>query len=84
MEREIFKALALSFKLPEDYFLNFHLNAENQLRLLHYPRYDIWKRRIISDFEFLISVSADVLEDKEASRIPAHSDYGTITVSNVM
>ncbi|KAF8200129.1 thymine dioxygenase [Pholiota molesta] len=63
MEREIFKALALSFKLPEDYFLNFHLNAENQLRLLHYP-----------------SVSADVLEDKEASRIPAHSDYGTITL----
>ncbi|KAF8169530.1 Clavaminate synthase-like protein [Pholiota molesta] len=26
------------------------------------------------------SVSADVLEDEEASRIPAHSDYGTITL----
>ncbi|KAF9475374.1 thymine dioxygenase [Pholiota conissans] len=63
MEREILKALALSFKLPDGYFLNFHANSENQLRLLHYP-----------------SVLADVLEDKEASRIPAHSDYGTITL----
>lgn len=37
--------------------------------------------RIIYDICNCISISADVLKDEEASRIPAHSDYGTITVS---
>lgn len=35
----ILKALALGLHLPEDYFLQYHTEPENQLRLLHYPRY---------------------------------------------
>ena len=38
-EKQILKALALGFNLSEDYFLTFHTKADNQLRLLHYPRY---------------------------------------------
>lgn len=30
--------LRVSFHLPEEYFLQYHTLAENQLRLLHYPR----------------------------------------------
>jgi hypothetical protein len=36
--KHILKALALGLSLPEDYFLAFHSQADNQLRLLHYPR----------------------------------------------
>lgn len=35
----ILRALAIGFNLPEEYFVEFHQTAENQLRLLHYPRY---------------------------------------------
>ena len=38
IEKQILKALALGFNLSEDYFLSFHTNPDNQLRLLHYPR----------------------------------------------
>jgi isopenicillin N synthase-like dioxygenase len=31
-------ALAVALDLPESYFEPFHQNADNQLRLLHYPR----------------------------------------------
>ena len=37
--KEILKALAVGLALPEEYFLPFHSQADNQLRLLHYPRY---------------------------------------------
>lgn len=37
LEKNIIKALALGFHLPEDYFLKFHTAPDNQLRLLHYP-----------------------------------------------
>ncbi|ODV97465.1 hypothetical protein PACTADRAFT_66530 [Pachysolen tannophilus NRRL Y-2460] len=31
------RALALGMDLNEDFFLNYHIDSENQLRLLHYP-----------------------------------------------
>ncbi|KAJ7597562.1 Clavaminate synthase-like protein [Mycena floridula] len=37
LEKSILKALALGFKLPEDYFVKCHTRPDNQLRLLHYP-----------------------------------------------
>jgi len=37
LELQILRALALGFRLPEDYFVQYHRAADNQLRLLHYP-----------------------------------------------
>jgi isopenicillin N synthase-like dioxygenase len=39
VELTILRALALGLKLPEDYLLAIHKRPDNQLRLLHYPRY---------------------------------------------
>ena len=39
LELNFLRALALGLGVPEDYFLQFHTKADNQLRLLHYPRY---------------------------------------------
>ncbi len=39
VEKNVLRALALGFKLPEEYFLRFHTKPDNQLRLLHYPRF---------------------------------------------
>ncbi|KAJ7923514.1 thymine dioxygenase [Mycena leptocephala] len=36
-ELNILRALALGFGLSEDYFIQYHQVADNQLRLLHYP-----------------------------------------------
>lgn len=41
--REILRALAVGLALPEEYFLPFHSEANNQLRLLHYPRYQYYR-----------------------------------------
>lgn len=38
VELTILRALALGFHLPENYFLQYHTDVDNQLRLLHYPR----------------------------------------------
>ena len=38
IELSILRALAIGLHLSEDYFLQFHAVAENQLRLLRYPR----------------------------------------------
>ncbi|KAJ7861068.1 hypothetical protein B0H13DRAFT_1900650 [Mycena leptocephala] len=38
VELNILRALALGFGLEEDYLTQFHAAADNQLRLLHYPR----------------------------------------------
>lgn len=37
-ELDVFRALAVGLRIPEDYFTKAHQNADNQLRLLHYPR----------------------------------------------
>ncbi|KAJ7027178.1 thymine dioxygenase [Mycena alexandri] len=37
VENNILRALAIGLALPEDYFLQYHTVADNQLRLLHYP-----------------------------------------------
>ncbi|EPQ53023.1 Clavaminate synthase-like protein [Gloeophyllum trabeum ATCC 11539] len=37
VELSILRALALGFRLPEDYFVKYHTASDNQLRLLHYP-----------------------------------------------
>ncbi|KAH6909357.1 thymine dioxygenase [Coprinopsis sp. MPI-PUGE-AT-0042] len=37
LEKDILRAMAVGLDLPEDYFLQFHKVADNQLRLLHYP-----------------------------------------------
>jgi isopenicillin N synthase-like dioxygenase len=39
VEKNILRALALGFGLEEEWFLRYHKTANNQLRLLHYPRY---------------------------------------------
>lgn len=33
------RALAVGLRIPEEYFVKYHGKADNQLRLLHYPRY---------------------------------------------
>jgi len=60
--KEILKALAVGLALPEEYFLPFHSQADNQLRLLHYP-----------------SIPASTLADENATRIPTHTDFCTMT-----
>ncbi|GJE85125.1 thymine dioxygenase [Phanerochaete sordida] len=37
LEVNFLRALALGLELSEDYFLQYHSKADNQLRLLHYP-----------------------------------------------
>jgi len=37
LEKNVLRALAVAFSLPEDWFLQFHKAADNQLRMLHYP-----------------------------------------------
>lgn len=37
VELEVLRALAVGMGLEEDYFVNFHHNADNQTRILHYP-----------------------------------------------
>lgn len=37
LEVNFLRALALGLGVSEDYFLQYHTNADNQLRLLHYP-----------------------------------------------
>ncbi|KAJ7155226.1 thymine dioxygenase [Mycena filopes] len=37
VEKNILRALAVGLAIPEDYFLQYHAAADNQLRLLHYP-----------------------------------------------
>ncbi|KAF8993550.1 thymine dioxygenase [Cyathus striatus] len=37
LEIEVLKALSLAFDLGEEYFVRVHTQADNQLRLLHYP-----------------------------------------------
>jgi isopenicillin N synthase-like dioxygenase len=44
LQGQILKALALGFKLSEEYFLKFHLNSDHSLRMLHYPRYENLER----------------------------------------
>ncbi|KAJ3516669.1 hypothetical protein NLJ89_g982 [Agrocybe chaxingu] len=69
-EKMILRALALGFNLPEEYFLPFHSKADNQLRLLHYPR------------QVYQSIPATDLEAQESSRIPKHSDFCSLTASS--
>ncbi|KAF8147880.1 Clavaminate synthase-like protein [Crassisporium funariophilum] len=62
-EKMILRALALGFHVPEEYFLPHHANADNQLRLLHYP-----------------SIPASTLGHEDASRIPSHADFCSLTL----
>ena len=39
VELLVLRALALGLNLPEDFFLRYHTIPDNQLRLLHYPRF---------------------------------------------
>ena len=38
VEQNVLRALAVGFGLEEEWFLRYHETANNQLRLLHYPR----------------------------------------------
>ena len=38
VEQNLLRALAVGFGLEEEWFLRYHETANNQLRLLHYPR----------------------------------------------
>ena len=38
IKTNILAALALGLNLPESFFDSYHTKADNQLRLLHYPR----------------------------------------------
>ncbi|KAJ3552709.1 hypothetical protein NM688_g4012 [Phlebia brevispora] len=42
---DILRAMALGLSLPEEYFLQYHSAAENQLRILHYPSVPVQKLR---------------------------------------
>ncbi|EKM78967.1 hypothetical protein AGABI1DRAFT_114495 [Agaricus bisporus var. burnettii JB137-S8] len=37
VEKNVLRALAVGFRLPEDYFVRMHTKPDNQLRLAHYP-----------------------------------------------
>jgi isopenicillin N synthase-like dioxygenase len=39
VEKNILRALAVGFRIAEDYFLQMHTKPDNQLRLAHYPRF---------------------------------------------
>lgn len=39
VEKNVLRALAVGFRLPEDYFVRMHTKPDNQLRLAHYPRF---------------------------------------------
>ncbi len=41
VELNIFRALALGFHINEEFFTEYHSAADNQLRMLHYFRYDL-------------------------------------------
>ncbi|KAJ3533915.1 hypothetical protein NM688_g7213 [Phlebia brevispora] len=76
------RAAALSSNLPEEYFVQYHSPAENQLRVLHHPR-----PVIIVGFRHALlirvacySVLAQKLRKEEVMRIGAHSDFGTIAL----
>ncbi|OQU98354.1 hypothetical protein CLAIMM_04151 [Cladophialophora immunda] len=60
---EILRAIAIGLDIDENYFVNFHADADHLLRLLHYP-----------------PVERKALVSGSKARIPAHSDYGSITV----
>ena len=45
LELDFLRALALGLGVPEDYFLQYHTKADNQLRLLHYPRYAFLRQK---------------------------------------
>ncbi|KIV82519.1 hypothetical protein PV11_04622 [Exophiala sideris] len=60
---DILRAIAIGFDIDEDYFVNFHQDADHLLRLLHYP-----------------AVERKSLVSGAKARIPAHSDFGSITV----
>ena len=56
-----------------------HSIAENQLRLLHYPRLlqCFWAKNLLTRRN---SVPVQKLRDEEVIRIGAHSDFGSITL----
>ncbi|EXJ77073.1 hypothetical protein A1O3_10231 [Capronia epimyces CBS 606.96] len=60
---DIFRAIAIGLGLDEDYFVNFHQDADHLFRLIHYP-----------------AVSRKALASGQKARIPAHSDFGSITI----
>ncbi|KAH8101084.1 hypothetical protein BXZ70DRAFT_892318, partial [Cristinia sonorae] len=68
-------ALELGSNLPEDYFVNHHRVADNQLRLLYYPRQ---AQSVFAIVAPLVPVAS--LEKDEVVHIGAHSDFGTITL----
>ncbi|KAI1608891.1 hypothetical protein EDD36DRAFT_454205 [Exophiala viscosa] len=60
---EIQRCLALGLDLDEEFFTNFHQDADNLLRLIHYP-----------------AVERKAIRMGEKARIPAHTDFGTLTM----
>lgn len=45
VEETVLRALALGLGLAEDYFVKVHTAPDNQLRLLHYPRFSVYWTR---------------------------------------
>lgn len=82
VEKLILRVLATGYNLSEDYFLPFHSKADNQLRLLHYPRCAVLTFGI-DDVLIIVShsIDASLLRDEQSSRIPSHTDFCSITVS---
>ncbi len=60
---EILRAIAIGLGLDENYFADFHQDADHLLRLIHYP-----------------AVERSSLKSGQKARIPAHSDFGSITI----
>ena len=80
VELTVLRALAIGFHLPEEYFLQFHTVAENQLRLLRYPRCATLLAFTRSFIQSGPSVPTQRLKNEEVTRIGAHSDFGSITL----
>lgn len=78
VELTVLRALAVGLRIPEEYFVQYHGKADNQLRLLHYPRYISSFSHSLSNF--IRSVSVKKLQEDAIARIGAHSDFCSLTL----
>ncbi|KAF7364575.1 Thymine dioxygenase [Mycena venus] len=82
VEMNVLRSLAVGFGLAEDYFTQYHGKADNQLRLLHYPRYQGVFLFLGDTFYLRLpnSVPAEAMRNERIGRITAHSDYASLTL----